>query len=240
MCENICIYCLKDSSSARDKEHVIPEALGCKEELPKGYVCDSCNNYFSMMDKTILHNRYIALRVGTEGIPSKKGKPRSQIGQNLYFDVKKRGTFTVKLGPVTITPETRQAVFRLEQDKEFDELLFARGIHKITFNCYAREFGRKEALHPRFNNLRNYIRKADKGELWPYSVREAQSNKNQFISIFYGDYGEIAGLHILSLDFVVSFTRQIIDIQSALKRWGFFLIHSKGQWKASSFLGLQE
>ena len=156
MCEMICIYCLKDSSHTSGQEHVIPEGLGCKETLPKSYVCDSCNNYFSEMDKNILLNRYIALHIGTAEIPGKRGKIRKQIGEKLHFP--KKGAFRILLGPVTVTSGMRQADFHLEQSNEFDELLFARGIHKSAFNCFALRFGRNYALHPRFNNLRRYIR----------------------------------------------------------------------------------
>jgi len=98
-----CIYCLRDSSSTTSHEHVIPEALGCRETLPKGYVCDHCNNHFSReIDKSILLNRYISLHVGTEQIPGKKGKIRRQIGDNLRFHQK--GAFEIQLGPKTITP----------------------------------------------------------------------------------------------------------------------------------------
>jgi hypothetical protein len=43
-----CIFCKQDSSNSISVEHVIPESLGNKKTvLPKGAVCDSCNNYFA-------------------------------------------------------------------------------------------------------------------------------------------------------------------------------------------------
>ncbi len=43
-----CIFCKNPSSSSKSVEHVIPESLGNKKHvLPKGIVCDSCNNYFA-------------------------------------------------------------------------------------------------------------------------------------------------------------------------------------------------
>ena len=45
----ICIFCHKDSSTAKSVEHIIPESLGNKHHyLPKGYVCDECNHYFAI------------------------------------------------------------------------------------------------------------------------------------------------------------------------------------------------
>lgn len=43
-----CLFCKEDSSDTKSIEHIIPESLGNKTlTLPKGYVCDKCNNYFA-------------------------------------------------------------------------------------------------------------------------------------------------------------------------------------------------
>src|SRR5229473_3930495 len=43
-----CIFCKGDSTQSRSVEHIIPEALGNIEHvLPRGVVCDGCNNYFA-------------------------------------------------------------------------------------------------------------------------------------------------------------------------------------------------
>lgn len=239
MCElAVCIYCLKDSLGARSLEHVIPEALGCRITLPKGYVCDACNNYFSEMDKSILLNRYIGLHVGTEEIPGKKGKIRRQIGERLRFPQK--GAFEITLGPRTITPGTQKVEFVLEQSQEFDELLFARGIHKIAFNSYASRFGQRDALHDRFNNLRRYVRKADRDELWTYAVKELQYRENDFIAIFHNEnWDEVVELHILGLKFLVSLMRWRREIEKYLRTNNYSIVCHKGQWQESSLLGLK-
>ena len=45
-----CIWCLKDASSVAfySRSHVLPECIGNvgQQVLPKGVVCDACNNYF--------------------------------------------------------------------------------------------------------------------------------------------------------------------------------------------------
>ncbi|MGO8990712.1 MAG: HNH endonuclease [bacterium] len=234
----ICIYCMKDSSGVRSLEHVIPEALGCKETLPKGYVCDDCNNYFSEMDKCVLLNRYIALHVGAEEIRGKRGKIRRQIGERLRFPEK--GAFEIILGPRTITPGTQKVEFELEQSKEFDELLFARGIHKMAFNSYTSQFGRRDALRSRFDNLRRYVRRADRDELWPYGVRESQYKESKFIAIFHrGNPDEVVGLHILGLEFLISLTGWTREIQKRLREDDISVIHENGQWQESSLLGLK-
>ncbi len=234
----VCIYCMEDSSGAKSLEHVIPEALGCKVTLPKGYVCDHCNNYFSEMDKSVLQNRYIALHVGTEEIPGKKGKIRRQIGENLRFPQK--GYFEIKLGPETVTPGMKKVEFQLEQDKEFNELLFARGIHKIAFNSYAFRFGQRNALHNRFDNLRQYTRKPERDELWTYGVRESQYSGVDFVAKFYSsDWDGIVKLYILGLEFLVSLIGWKREIEYDLKRGDIYIVRQKGQWLESSLLGLK-
>lgn len=164
----VCIYCLKDSSNSESSEHVTPASLGCTDILPMGYVCDHCNNYFSKIDNVILHNNHISLTVGGEQIPNRQGKLRDAIGPFRFMPQK--GHVQINLGPVKITPATREATFTLQQPKEFDELLFARGLHKVAFNCFAKRFGYSEALQDRFKKIRSYVRCAKKEELWPYIV----------------------------------------------------------------------
>jgi hypothetical protein len=229
---------MKDSSGARSVEHIIPEALGCKETLPKRYVCDHCNNYFSEMDKCVLHNRYIALNVGAEEIPSKKGKIRRQIGERLRFAEK--GTFKITLGPRTITPGPQKVEFGLEQSKEFDKLLFARGIHKIAFNSYASRFGQRDALHNRFDNLRRYVRKADRDELWTYAVKVSGDNEGNFVAITHTTkWGEFIALRLLCLDLLISLGGWKREVEYNLKADDIYIVRHKGQWGESTLLGLK-
>jgi hypothetical protein len=118
-------------------------------------------------------------------------------------------------------------------------LEFARGIHKIAFNCFTRRREHREALHPSYNRLRNYVRQPTKGELWPYAVKESR-NADEFVAIFHKTkWGEIVELRLLSLDFLVSLTGWKDEIGSKLRGDDICIIRSKGQWNNSSLLGLQ-
>jgi HNH endonuclease len=75
-----CLYCLKDANEVAfgTVEHVIPESLGnnTKFVLPKGYVCDGCQNYFATgIENRILSHPILAIQRFNSGIPSKKGLP---------------------------------------------------------------------------------------------------------------------------------------------------------------------
>ena len=180
-----CFYCLDDPHrrAFEGAEHVLPDSLGGRAKLPVGYVCNLCNGYFSELDMAVLMNRYIAFQVGARRIRGKKGKRRKRLGQHLKFP--ERGHWVIedshavfqrldwilemeaKIGP---GPLPRQVKLALAQDRQFDELRFARGIYKMAFNVMALHHGHGFALQNRFDRVRRYIRKPDKGALWPYTV----------------------------------------------------------------------
>jgi hypothetical protein len=77
-----CIFCRRDSTSSKSREHIVPESLGNTSlVLPKGVVCDKCNNYFSReVEKPFLESDAIrALRFYQE-LESKKGRVPSLAG----------------------------------------------------------------------------------------------------------------------------------------------------------------
>ena len=79
----ICIFCQKNSDSSKSVEHIIPESLGNKDIiLPKGVVCDTCNQYFATkVEKPLLESTYFQNVRFRNNILSKKG--RSTPGKAL-------------------------------------------------------------------------------------------------------------------------------------------------------------
>jgi len=230
-----CIYCKTDSVGSAGKEHIIPEALGCKELLPRDYVCDACNNYLSKLDNSILCNRAIAIHVGSEQIPGKKERIRKTIANKLSFPNK--GHFVMKLGPVTI-PGSGEVTLQPEQASEFDELVFARAVHKVAFNCYASRFGNINALHSRFDNLRTYIRRPERSELWPYGIKETARDDSLTVR-FLGELGLVVELHLYIYNFYVSLTFMKSDMERKLKGHDIMIINKVGAWSGNSMHGLR-
>lgn len=72
-----CIFCKKESSNDKSIEHIIPESLGNKDHtLPKGIVCDKCNNYFARkIEGPLLETKYFKLLRSEEILLNKKGRP---------------------------------------------------------------------------------------------------------------------------------------------------------------------
>ena len=71
-----CIFCKTDSSETKSIEHIIPESLGNKSfVLPRGYVCDKCNNYFAReIERPFLEQINVQLLRFEESIPNKKNR----------------------------------------------------------------------------------------------------------------------------------------------------------------------
>lgn len=71
-----CLFCKEESSSAKSVEHIIPESLGNKTFiLPRGYICDKCNNYFARkVEKPFLEHINMRLLRFHEAIPNKKNR----------------------------------------------------------------------------------------------------------------------------------------------------------------------
>lgn len=75
-----CLFCKRDSTASRSREHVIPESLGNSTlVLPSGVVCDNCNNYFSRkVERPLLESEPMASLRFQEALPSKRGRiPRA-------------------------------------------------------------------------------------------------------------------------------------------------------------------
>ena len=55
-----CLFCKQNTDNSKSVEHIIPESLGNKEHiLPRGLVCDNCNQYFAIkIEKPLLEQPY--------------------------------------------------------------------------------------------------------------------------------------------------------------------------------------
>jgi hypothetical protein len=71
-----CIFCKATSEECVSVEHIIPESLGNIEHLlPKGWVCDTCNNYFAReVEKPFLDSLYGRTSRFEMRVPNKRGR----------------------------------------------------------------------------------------------------------------------------------------------------------------------
>ena len=62
-----CIFCGNDSSTSKSVEHIVPTSFGNSiSVLPKGVVCDKCNNYFARKIESPFLNSEAVLQLRQE------------------------------------------------------------------------------------------------------------------------------------------------------------------------------
>lgn len=164
-----CIYCLQSAITVKSDAHVFPEAIIMNTTvLPKGYICDSCNNYLKELDSALIAHNHIWPIIQIKGLPGKKGRPRKKLGfieradgdQSLSFRIKQKNIDKISFN-------SEQICVQLKNPSNFEDKLFRRALHHIAYNFLALTRG-KEFLKDRFDNARKYIRQPKKGEIWPY------------------------------------------------------------------------
>lgn len=77
-----CIFCQATSDSSKAVEHIIPESLGNTDHvLPPGWVCDGCNQYFSIkLEKPFLDSLHLTEARFHMGVPNKRGRIPPIVG----------------------------------------------------------------------------------------------------------------------------------------------------------------
>lgn len=190
-----CIFCKKDSSCSLSVEHVIPESLGNRKTvLPKGAVCDSCNNYFaSKVEKQVMESEEFARLRFNQMVKNKKGRiPEIDIliGHHVvkarrngkldfsfnsddfekiekYLNSSNSGKMMI---PITGEQPSDQYVSRFLAKMGL-EALTHRWLQLENWNDYIVE-------HEQLDAIRNYARRPKKGEIWKYSRRRIYNEDN--------------------------------------------------------------
>ncbi|HET6225425.1 MAG TPA: HNH endonuclease [Bacteroidia bacterium] len=194
-----CIFCKQDASSSKSVEHIVPESLGNKNNvLPKGIVCDGCNNYFSLkVEKKVLEMSYFQSLRYRNGIESKKN--RIPKGKALIPITKYEADVIIhKNKPIEVILDTASFEliekgeikhFILPFNSEFpkEDKIFSRFLAKIGLEMSALKilehdksaqnlFAEEVALDP----IRNYARFNQLNESWVYSSRKIYEEDEVF------------------------------------------------------------
>lgn len=226
-----CIFCKISSTNSRTVEHIVPESLGNKEHvLPKGVVCDKCNNYFATkIEKHALETEFFKnLRFRT-GLESKKGRippgtvlfPKTGYRGEISFD---KDISSRKMN-IVVDEETfnliesgkiKQTYLPFNIGAPKDNQAVSRMLAKIALECMATRFINDDGYldflvdEPAFDPIRNYVRFNDKNEIWPYNVRKIygedeaflKHDGEQFDMVFECDF---LGTNIGEMYFVIAF-----------------------------------
>ncbi|WP_295123480.1 HNH endonuclease [uncultured Chitinophaga sp.] len=184
-----CIFCKEDSSKSKSIEHIVPESLGNKQHtLPKGVVCDACNNYLAIkIEKRVLELAYFQSLRGRHHIENKKGKIPGLPGffRNMNDKV---SIFPDDSSVLEVVIENKELFDSISSYKELyipiipeppkDNLNLSKLIGKIALEALALRLSNLEGWQDEFvkneglNQLRNFVRYGQ-GEfkIWPYNTR---------------------------------------------------------------------
>ena len=162
-----CIYCMTTTGNFTSEEHIFPESLGNDELiLPKGFVCDRCNNeILSHLDEALLNCPPIEM-LQVQYVPyTKAGKfPKANL-QNLSME--RTGPLNITIRPKDKTGELKDikelegglVSFSIEgRGRNFDPKLLGRSLYKIALGIVALSQGHDHACDPKFNAARDFIR----------------------------------------------------------------------------------
>jgi hypothetical protein len=163
---NKCIYCLRSDHSFQSEEHIFPEGLGNDEAiLPKGYVCDRCNNgILSELDSYLINFEPIALLLVQFVSYTKSGKLPKANFQNMIVE---------KTHPRHIKITAKDNSGKMQNKKELEDgwiswsmnfrgkkmnpVRLGRSLYKIGLGFVAFNQGLDVALSTRYDLARDFI-----------------------------------------------------------------------------------
>jgi len=186
-----CIFCKCDSAASRSVEHIIPEALeNIEHVLPRGVVCDTCNNYFARkVEGPLLQTLWFRHARARQVIANKRGLmppmsaviPGARLGVNLWLD--EAGLSLSALNErdegvlySALVSGRAKSLYIPIVDK-IEEPLMSRFLAKVAIEILAHRLmnveGWEEPLidDPQLEPLRRFARIGDKPTSWPFSRR---------------------------------------------------------------------
>jgi hypothetical protein len=170
----------------------MPESIGSKKRLlPRGVVCDKCNNYFARkVEQPILNHPWMRNIRAWEQIPNKKGTYQSMVGYiagtevavnmrrspsgGIQLDTEKRNDQKMLQRAISDNFE-RPLIFTIEDELPKREM--SRFLCKMAYETFAELFckslqGTSHLINePFLNNIRRYARYGDNFKEWPFSQR---------------------------------------------------------------------
>jgi hypothetical protein len=161
-----CIYCLSETGTFNSEEHILPETLaGDNIYLPKGFVCDACNNGISsQLDEALINFEPIAFFRVQFTPHTKAGKFPKANFQNMVIEKTDPNHIKITAKDKTARPknirilEGGQEAFNLTwTGKKLTWKLYARAIYKIALGFVAHDMGHATALDGRYQPARDFI-----------------------------------------------------------------------------------
>lgn len=193
-----CIFCKHKFEESRSVEHILPESMGNKGQvLPKGMVCDQCNNYFSRkVEKQVLESGYFhSLRL-TQGVPSKKKKiPIQKAVMTPEIPVElvkeKDGTNVVRVPTEywdLVTKQKNGKIIFPTTGTKPDQKLMSRFIAKVAVEAFAQRLINKPKLieemidDEQLDPIRQWVRYGKSNGKWLFYERRIYERNKRYLS----------------------------------------------------------
>lgn len=186
-----CIFCSGDATESKSVEHIVPESFGNEHHLlPKGIVCDNCNNYFARkVELPFLEQECIRTLRFEVGLENKRGRipqQRCKIGgvegnvlkcvknneQEWHIQIPEGASEKVKSATMILMPATNDTQL-LEKNKAT-----SRFLAKVALESLARrmlDLGEGKDVDEVVNDksldtIRKFAREGNETS-WDYNIR---------------------------------------------------------------------
>lgn len=195
-----CLFCKTDSSESKSVEHVVPESLwNTRHVLPRGVVCDACNNYFAReVEKPFLDSPAISRLRFTQAIPNKRGRvPSSKATILPDFPVvayrEPSGPYTMSL---EVPPEAFEHIVRNPtsslifpasaqppRDRIVSRFLAKMAVEAMALRLLEHSAGLSYLVdEPQLDPIRNYARRGQPNE-WPHHARRIYDAERRLLDL---------------------------------------------------------
>ena len=204
-----CLFCKLDTKDSVSIGHIIPESLGNTDHiLPRGWICDRCNNYFARkVEKPFLDSLFAISTRSIMGVPNKRRRvpptkalhphsrtivdlTRSEYGWSAGVapgqdeDRWIQSMMTSKGGslyvPIPDLPEANSETARFI-GKVALEVLAARWRDVEDWNDELVD-------HTALDQLRDYVRLGTPATAWPIGIRRIYDREHRFNGHAFEDF----------------------------------------------------
>ena len=185
----------------RFRGHIMPESFGNTEHiLPRGWVCDCCNNYFARkVEKPFLDSFFATSTRSIMGVPNK----RERILPTMAFHAQSRSVvelarsekgWAVSVAPgedegrwvnSLLTSKSGTLYVPVPPDVPEASVETARFIGKVAIEMLAalgseEEWNAELVDQAALDNLRTYVRRGTPTITWPVGIRRIYDREHRF------------------------------------------------------------
>jgi hypothetical protein len=198
-----CIFCKSSSSGSVSIEHIIPESLGnTRHVLPRGIVCDKCNNYFSRkLEKPLLDTEYFTHKRFRNFLPNKMGRIPA-IGnvsgpEGIVLELGRELSGMTHVYPVDDKDSIqflrhvlthKKGYFIIPNPSPVNKYLVSRFLSKIALEVVAHKvmnqpgWEKDVVFRPELDELRYFARYGDINKVWPFFERRLYEENHTFLT----------------------------------------------------------